>query len=136
MVADMIFDEIYTVRSPFCLCFIASGLVFMYGKRLHHRSRESGINYKIALELSCCSVWIYSKTWSWNVSSIMSQINIFKLVFILAYRIFTLKSYKKTSIKSFRKKFSQSLKCLHFLLVLWYKKHFIGLQLWRFLKGN
>ena len=39
----MMFDEICTARSPVCLCLIASGLVFMNGKRLHHRSRKSRI---------------------------------------------------------------------------------------------
>ena len=43
MVADMIFDEIFTARSLVCLCLIASGLVFMNGKRLHYQSRESRI---------------------------------------------------------------------------------------------
>ena len=41
LVADMIFDEIYTVRSP--ACFIVPGLVLMYRKRLHHWFREPGI---------------------------------------------------------------------------------------------
>ena len=38
---DMIFDEICTAHSPVCLYLIASGLAFLNGKRLHHRSRES-----------------------------------------------------------------------------------------------
>ena len=45
LVGDMIFDEICTAHSPVCLCLMASGLVFMNGKRLHHRSRESRIMY-------------------------------------------------------------------------------------------
>ena len=51
MVADMIFDEIFTARSVICLCLIASGLVYMNGKILHHRSRESRIIkiYKIVV---------------------------------------------------------------------------------------
>ena len=44
LVADMIFDEIFTARSLVCLCLIASGLVFTNGKRLQDRSRESRIN--------------------------------------------------------------------------------------------
>ena len=43
MVVDMIFDEIFTARSLVCLSLIASGLVFMNGKILHYRSRESRI---------------------------------------------------------------------------------------------
>ena len=39
----MIFDEIFSARNLVCLCLIARGLVFMKGKRLHHRSRESRI---------------------------------------------------------------------------------------------
>ena len=45
LVGDMIFDEICTAHSPVCLCLMASVLVFMNGKRLHHRSRESRIMY-------------------------------------------------------------------------------------------
>ena len=45
LVGDMIFDEICTAHSPVCLCLMASGLVFMNEKRLHHRSRESRIMY-------------------------------------------------------------------------------------------
>ena len=45
LVGDMIFDEICTAHSPVCLCLMVSGLVFMNGKRLHHRSRESRIMY-------------------------------------------------------------------------------------------
>ena len=36
--ADMIFDEISTVHSPVCLCFIDLGLLFVNGKILHHGS--------------------------------------------------------------------------------------------------
>ena len=43
LVANMIFDEIFSARNLVCLCLIARGLVFMKGKRLHHRSRESRI---------------------------------------------------------------------------------------------
>ena len=40
----MIFDEIFTARSLVCLCLIASCLVFVNGKRLYHRYRESRID--------------------------------------------------------------------------------------------
>lgn len=54
MVVDMIFDEICTVRSPVCLCFIASSLVFIYSKRLHLQSRESRIKKNTeALDQKC-----------------------------------------------------------------------------------
>ena len=43
LVADMIFDEICTLRGLVCLCFIAFGFDFMNGKRLHHGTRESRI---------------------------------------------------------------------------------------------
>ena len=43
LVAERIFDEICTVCSPVCLCFIASGFLFMNGKRLHHWSWESRV---------------------------------------------------------------------------------------------
>ena len=43
LVTDMMFDEICITWSLVCLCFIASDLVFMNEKRLHHRSRESRI---------------------------------------------------------------------------------------------
>ena len=43
MVADMTFYEICTAHIPVCLCLIASGLVFVNGKRLHHRSWKSRI---------------------------------------------------------------------------------------------
>ena len=46
LAADMIFDEICTAHSPVCLCLIASGLVFMNGKRLHH------IPYRVEVRLS------------------------------------------------------------------------------------
>ena len=39
----MMFDEICTAHSLICLCLIASCLVFMNGKILHHRSRESRV---------------------------------------------------------------------------------------------
>ena len=58
LVADMIFDEICTAHSLVCLCLIASGLVFMNGKRLHHRSRESCIVSKII-------------EWKWTLAGII-----------------------------------------------------------------
>ena len=60
LVADMIFDEIYTARIPFCLCLIASDLVFVnvFVKLLPHRSRKSRI-YKLCWSSSIISSCIF-----------------------------------------------------------------------------
>ena len=51
----MILDEICTASSLVCLWFIAPGLVFMNGKRLHHRSRESRIIINNNSKLACAA---------------------------------------------------------------------------------
>ena len=43
LVSDVIFDVIWTVRSPVCLYIVSSGTVFMYRKRFHNWTRESCI---------------------------------------------------------------------------------------------